>query len=263
MYLSTRTFAVAAVAVALAADCTAAAPAGAQGLGPRIAQVQDGTVRFSFAARPGVCGDGRSNISVRNERSERDKDVEWECERGPVMIALTKAGGEVVSIRAYVGARWKATGSGVVQLGTVSVKEATDWLLDVGTLAHSRAAQQAVFPSTLADSVTVWPRLLRIARDESRPQAVRRDAVFWLGQAAGDAATKGLADVAEDANGDLEVRKAAVFALSQQRGTGVESLLTIARTSKDREIRKQAIFWLGQSRDPRALDYFETVLAGK
>ena len=127
------------------------------------------------------------------------------------MIALTKADGEVVSIRTYVGARWRAAGGDVVALGTVGAKEATDWLLDVGTTAHSKTAQQAVFPATLADSVSVWPRLLRIARDESRPQAVRKDAVFWIGQAAGDEATKGLADVADDPTGDREVRKSAVL----------------------------------------------------
>ena len=244
----------------VAAACLAAAPAGAQSLGRRIEGVKNGTVRFGFAAKPGVCGDGRNNISVRNDQSSKWKDVEWECERGPVMVALTREDGEVVSIRTYVGARWRAAGNDVVDLGTVSAKEATDWLLDVASAAGSKAAGEAIFPATLADSVTPWPKLLRMARDVSRPMRVRTQCVFWLGQAAGDEATKGLADVAEDANGDREVRKAAVFALSQQKGNGVEYLLKIARTNKDKEIRKQAIFWLGQSKDPRALDYFEEVL---
>lgn len=246
-----------------AAACVAAAPAGAQGLGHRIDSVKNGTVRFSFAAKRGVCGDGRNNISVRNEQSSRWKDVEWVCESGPVMIALSKEDGEVVSIRTYVGARWRAPGSDVANLGVVGVREATDWLLDVGAMTGSKAAGEAIFPATLADSVTVWPRLLRMARDHARATKVRTQAVFWLGQAAGDEATRGLADVAEDANGDREVRKSAVFALSQQKGNGVEYLLKIAQSNKDKEIRKQAIFWLGQSRDPRALDYFEAVLTKK
>jgi len=246
----------------LAVACAAATGAQGQDLGRRVAQVKDGTIRFSFAARKGVCGDGRSNISMLGERDGRDKDVEWACERGPVMIALTKRGGDVVSMRTYVGARWRAAGADVVNLGTVGVKEAVDWLLDVGAASQS-GAEHAVFPATLADSVVVWPRLLRIARDASRPQAVRKDAVFWLGQAAGEEATKGLAEVVEDATGDRDVRNAAVFALSRQRGNGVEYLLNIARTNRDKDVRKQAIFWLGQSKDPRALDYFESVLAKK
>ena len=40
----------------------------------------------------------------------------------------------------------------------------------------------------------------------------------------------------------------------------MDSLLRIARENKDKEIRKRAIFWLGQGKDPRALDYFESVL---
>jgi hypothetical protein len=247
--------------VLVAVACAASSRAGAQDLAHRVAQVKDGTVRFSFAAREGVCGDGRNNISVRGDRDSRWKDVEWECERGPVMVALTKEGGDIVSVRAYVGAKWRAAGADVVNVGTVGVREATDWLLDVAASAPGKAAKQAIFPATLADSVQVWPRLLRIARDDSRSIETRRQAVFWLGQAAGDEATKGLADMVDDANGDREVRKAAVFALSQQRDKGVESLLSIAKTNKDKEIRKQAIFWLGQSRDPRALDFFESVLA--
>ncbi|MHB1311601.1 MAG: hypothetical protein ACYC3L_06250, partial [Gemmatimonadaceae bacterium] len=165
----------------VAAACAAAGRAGAQDLAHRAAQVKDGTVRFSFAAREDVCGDGRNNISVRGDRDSRWKDVEWECVRGPVMVALTKKDGEITSVRAYVGAKWKAPGADVVNVGTVGVREATDWLLDVAAAAPGRAANQAIFPATLADSVQVWPRLLRIARDESRPLEARKQSVFWLG----------------------------------------------------------------------------------
>lgn len=229
----------------------------AQNLAARVRQAGDGTVRFSFAARDGVCGNGRNNISVR---SERNQDVDWECETGPVMVALTKDGGTVTSLRTYVGARWKAAGANVTQLGTVGARDAVDYLLGVAESGSGKIAEQAIFPATLADSVTPWPRLLKLARNEDRPSAVRKQAVFWVGQAASEEATKGLADVVEDDSGDREVRKAAVFALSQQKSNGVESLLRIARENKDKEIRKQAIFWLGQSKDPRALDFFESVL---
>lgn len=229
----------------------------AQNLAARVRQAGDGTVRFSFAAREGVCGNGRNSINVR---SDRNQDVESECETGPVMVALTKADGQVTSLRTYVGARWKVGGADVTQLGTVGARDAVDYLLGVAEGGSGKVAEQAIFPATLADSVTPWQRLLRLARDEARPSAVRRQAVFWVGQAASEEATKGLADVVEDASGDREVREAAVFALSQQRANGVESLLRIARDNKDKEIRKQAIFWLGQSKDPRALDYFESVL---
>ena len=41
------------------------------------------------------------------------------------------------------------------------------------------------------------------------------------------------------------------------------ALLRVADSSPSPKLRKRAVFWLGQSRDPRALAYFERVLAGK
>jgi HEAT repeat protein len=64
-----------------------------------------------------------------------------------------------------------------------------------------------------------------------------------------------------DDDPDAEVRKHAVFAMSQlPPDQGVPTLIVLARTHKDREVRKQAMFWLGQSGDPRALALFEEVL---
>ena len=53
-----------------------------------------------------------------------------------------------------------------------------------------------------------------------------------------------------------------MFALSQlPTDDGVPRLIDVARTNRNPAVRKQAIFWLGQSRDPRALAFFEEVLA--
>ena len=88
--------------------------------------------------------------------------------------------------------------------------------------------------------------------------------MFWLGQAAGDAATAGLNNIVLDNSVDREVREQAVFALSQRPSDeGVPALISVARTNKDPELRKKALFWLGQSHDPRALDLFEELLTKK
>ena len=130
--------------------------------------------------------------------------------------------------------------------------------------ASSNIGGEAIFPATLADSVQVWPALLRLARDETRPTPVRTQSVFWLGQMAGESITKDLADLTGEAAVDREVRKQAVFALSQRpQRDGVPSLIQIARSNRDPEIRKTALFWLGQSRDPRALALFEEILSRK
>ena len=41
----------------------------------------------------------------------------------------------------------------------------------------------------------------------------------------------------------------------------VPKLIEVARSNKNPAVRKQAMFWLGQSRDPRALEFFQEVLA--
>ena len=90
---------------------------------------------------------------------------------------------------------------------------------------------------------------------------VRNQAVFWLSQAAGDAAVKDLRDLVDDDTVDRDVREHAVFALSQEpHDVGVPALIQIARTNKDPGVRRKAIFWLGQSNDPRALSLFEEIL---
>ena len=113
----------------------------------------------------------------------------------------------------------------------------------------------------VADSVVVWPELLTMAKDRALRDGTRMSATFWLSQEAAEAATRGLAEIAEDDRGDRDIRMAAVFGLSQRpNDEGVPVLIRIATTNDDPEIRKQALFWLGQSDDPRAIELFEALL---
>jgi hypothetical protein len=263
----------------LAAACglgmaLASAALPAQGIARRVSQVKEGTVRMSFASRSDVCGNGGGSISTGNGRNRTansgggyttTRHNEWEddCEAGPVRVAIDIADGKAIALRTYVGGRWRA-GTDVTDLGTVPAKDAVDYLLDNLARAEGKVAGEAIFPATIADSVVVWPRLLTLAKDDSRSRDVRNQAVFWVSQAAGDKATEGLKEVVGDAAADQDVRLQAVFALSQRpKEEGIPALLDIAKTSKDPKIRKQSIFWLGQSRDPRAIAYFESVLLKK
>ena len=143
----------------------------------------------------------------------------------------------------------------------VPAREAADYLVSLAQGEKGSMGEKAIFPATLADSADVWPAFLKIARNADLPHGTRTQAVFWLGQAAGDAATQNLKEIVVDNGVDREVRESAVFALSQRpREEGVPALIAVARTNKDPEIRKKALFWLGQSHDPRALDLFEELL---
>jgi hypothetical protein len=237
------------------------APAAAQSVAQQVRSAGDGTVRLSFAARPGVCSRGPGSITIL-DRDEDGDEWEGDCERGPVRVSLRMAGGRVTSSDTYVGGRWRQGHGKVTDLGLVPVQEAADLLLALAPEAgDDDDGGELVMAATLADSVVVWPQLLRMARDTRIREETRRQAVFWLSQAAGDAATKGLDSVAADTGGDIEIRKHAVFALSQRPSTeGVPVLIRIARTNRHPELRKTALFWLGQSEDPRALTLFEELL---
>jgi HEAT repeat protein len=144
----------------------------------------------------------------------------------------------------------------------VPAREAADVMLKLAVEARGDDAGELITAATLADSAVVWPELLRIARNTGLGEETRRQSVFWLGQAAGEAATRGLDSIVQQSGEeDLEVRKHAVFALSQRPAEeGVPALIRIARTNRQPELRKTALFWLGQSDDPRAISLFEELL---
>ncbi len=238
---------------------------GAQSIAQRVANVQSGTVRMSFAARPDICGYGNGfsqggNHNV-NWSSNDSPDVVYdeECSHSPVRVVLHVTDGRVTRVRTYVGGAWRSNSS-ATDLGTLSVKQATDYLLGLADTGRGSGANDAILPATLADSVKVWPKLFEIARNEQRPMATRKQALFWLGQAAGDAVAPDRSKRGHDSDDD-EVRKSAVFALSQQRnGEAVPALIQVARTNKSPAVRRNALFWLGQTADARALSLFEEIL---
>jgi hypothetical protein len=104
------------------------------------------------------------------------------------------------------------------------------------------------------------PALIRFARQDPSTK-VRGEALFWLSQRAGQRAAGEITSAIEN-DPDTEVKRRAVFALSQlPKDEGVPLLIQTARSNKNPAVRKQAMFWLGQSKDPRALAFFEEVLA--
>lgn len=230
-----------------------------ESLSQAVRRIGTGTLRLQFKARPGVCGNGRSMSFMTVDQTRRNREWDSDCEPGPVRVAMDVRDGAPTAIRYYIGGRW-ASAADAMNLGQVAAADAGTWFVGLAETAPGKVAHEALTLATLADSSTVWPNLLRIAKDERRERELQKSAVFWLGQAASDA-TAALNGLAEDETGDIEVRKQAVFALSQRpNGEGVPILLTIARGKLDPRVRRQAIFWLGQSGDARAVSYFEEVL---
>lgn len=247
---------------ALVVAVSAAGQAGAQQtLEQRVTSVGSGTVRLTYAAKEGVCGNGHyGNISIRSREDQRSREWESDCEPGPVRLSLDVVDRRVTRVRAYVGGRWR--GDATRDLGEVPAAEASAYLIRIAATSDERAAKDAIFPALMADAPSPDRALLAIAKDDDRPREVRTNATFWLAQSAGDRVTEGLQELLDDE--DKQVRESAVFSLSQRpNDESVPALIRLARTHRDPGIRRNAVFWLGQKRDPRALAYFEEVLLGR
>lgn len=129
--------------------------------------------------------------------------------------------------------------------------------------ASDKVREHAVFALTQSSEPEAIASLLRVAK-EDKVAHVRGQALFWLAQTASrQQAARAIRD-AINQDPDTEVKKKAVFALTQMpKDEGVPMLIQVARSNTNPAVRKQAMFWLGQSKDPRALKFFEDVLLAR
>ena len=227
----------------------------AQSIADRVNAVRDGTVRMSFAARPGVCGDGMGSVWVRDAR--RDNDMRRSCIAGPIRVALGRDNGVTVSVRTRVGGEWSASRS-ETDLGVVAPNDAARYLLGVARELSGRNGDEAMSGAVFADAGDISPELSRLVRDRDASVETRKQALFWFGQ--GDASTKDLVRLYDSLDARA-LREHFTFVVSQRRDDeAIDKLIDIARTDRDSETRKQAMFWLGQTKDPRAIKFFHDVL---
>src|SRR2546422_11690114 len=130
-----------------------------QPLERRVAAAPDGSVRFSFAAKPGVYGNGRNMISWDCDKGNchnRQVDGNWDdhddwdmpCDSGPVRVALTKSGGRITDLRGYVGGEGRAH-TPATDLGIVRTKGARAYLLAPALKEESRPSAKAVVPAAV------------------------------------------------------------------------------------------------------------------
>ncbi|MEO6525252.1 MAG: hypothetical protein ABIP93_01375 [Gemmatimonadaceae bacterium] len=250
------------------------APAGAQAqsLAQRVRNAPDGAVELRYAVRPGVCGDGRNYFSIGGSMrigqftTHNGKLSTEPCLPGPVRVRLLKEGGAVRVTRVDVGTSTASALRDAEYLGVVSAPAAAEYFLDLASGDAGGSGAKAVTAAVLADSTSVWRRLLVIARDaDTRPKSTRREASFWLAQfvaAKLDGRDESLASFDDDDDARDDAKSSAIFALSQLHDReGIDPLLQIARTNRESRLRRKALFWLGQSDDPRALALFGEILS--
>jgi HEAT repeats len=120
--------------------------------------------------------------------------------------------------------------------------------------------EHAVFALTQNKDPQAANVVVAVAHNDKSAR-VRGQALFWLAQRAQRKVAESAINDAIANDPETEVKKKAVFALTQMpSGEGVPLLIQVARNNKNPEVRKQAIFWLGQSKDDRALSFIEEVL---
>jgi len=252
--------------VAIACTCgvaVASSESFAQNLSSRVASSSARSVQFSYAARPGVCGDGETFISTRDgfvgSYSTGDSR---QCQPGPVRVVLDLADRAVIGLRTYVGGG--APGAGVADLGTVQPAEAADYLLTVAARADGRVGRDAIFAALLGENVDAASRLLDIARDRGRPLETRSASVSGLGRSPArdlDRIGAALVQMARNEDDSQRIRSHALAALARlEGGAGVQPLIQLANANTTSWIGRESMSVLARSGDPRARQFLRSAV---
>jgi hypothetical protein len=256
----------------LALAVSVATPAAAQQLARRVASVGSGQAHFSYAARPDVCGDGRTVILRWLESQSEMFMVSYEggtisgsfdmrnqvCNHGPVRVQLTVLAGRVRTLWPAVGGSGGGRGR---DLGTVGTQEAADYLLQLARTASEDLSSHALLAAALADSVRISPRLIDMAEDRRLEPMNREQALKWVGRTAprdGDTgADARVRAIAADETEHVDVRERAIRVVTQPAGDAflrdLYGRLTLAQL-KERVIRE-----LGESPNDANLDWIERI----
>lgn len=239
----------------------------AQSLDRRVASAAAGNVTFHFAARPGVCGDGRAYLRGDGDMwhgSFYDGARAMPCESGPVRVVLYRDGADLLRIETYAGPL--AAEPNATDLGAVGAKEAAAYLLDVARKSEGRPGRDALLPALLADSTAVSRDLLAIAREGTRPRDLRRSALGWLvrrrgepGGLSADEIGRTVGEMARDENEARAVREAAVHALARlESRDALDALVRLSEQPSDAWLARQAVEALARSGDPRARPFLRS-----
>ena len=243
----------------------ASRPASAQTLVQRIDGVRDGTVRLTYASRPGLCGDGRDAVQsgpvivVFPSMFGYGRSDSGVCFTGPVRVVIGRAEGETVSLRVHVGGRWSASDDSR-DLGTVSAPEAARYFVREATRLGGRNADYALGAAVFADSATIWPDLVRIARDGNARSGTRQRAVFWLATYDEPDAAQAVRGLVTDASLDEDVRGGAIVALGRRDITAEDvALLRRIYPGLSPKLRDNVFLAVSRSDDPRATRWLADV----
>lgn len=253
----------------VAAGVATGTRAGAQSLDSRVARASGDVVQFHYAARQGVCGDGRGLLRIdggfwtTTYGSYSDLSA---CAAGPVRALITKDHNEVIRIQVVAGPL--APVANATDLGAVAGAEAGRYFLDLAQRLEGRPARSAVLAAAIADSADVGDALLALAKDANKARDLRSSALTWAARRAGVSGAPRMATaleaIATDANERQNMRSSALSGLAGlDGGAGVTALIQLSDRTDDAWLAGEAADALSRSNDARVRGQLRKLLENK
>lgn len=196
--------------------------------------------------------DDPAGAAVACDLDSRRGNYTSDGERGTetVKIYALMQGGQATRVRAYGPSCPVRAGTPVADLGALDTDASARWLAGQMPAGNERFSETlgalALHAGRVAEDA-----LAGIASDPAAGER-RKDALFWLGHARGEAGVRRIEPLLTG-DPDPSVREHAAFAISQS-GVDRRGDLLLQQASSDpaESVRSQAWFWLAQAGDARA-----------
>ena len=265
-------------AIALVSSAFFAPPPQPQGgdLARRINSAPDGIVKMTYAARDGICGDGRTFIADNSNGSRGldvwfmdgmsmstlSGDISARCTRGPVRLLLVVRDHRVVDVQPFVGPSSSASERAGTDLGTVATAAVSSYLLDLAARGREDASRNAILGASIADSVRIAQPLANMARNKSLATSVRESALKWVGRVAAREGDRDVTHVArtilDDRDDQLDLRERAVRVIGEE-ADGPAYLRGAYARLQETTLRERAVRVIGENGTRADMDWIRNV----
>ena len=207
--------------------------------------------------KPAAIRQGRCKLEGRDEGMNFQNNDEDERESPSQILVLFRVADQSVGkIRVFTDdCELDAGGLPVHWLTDVKPKESINLLASfvggTGEKAERRKSEAAITAIALHADAAADPTLATFV-EPKRPEEVRKNTAFWLGNVRGRNGYEVLRRMVRDDPSD-KVREQCVFALHVSKvPEAVNTIIDLARTDKNAHVRGQALFWLSQKAGQKA-----------
>ena len=192
-----------------------------------------------------------------NSFSTGSREVKLEGPRA-IFVLYRAADGKLGKIRVVSeGCKIDAGGLRFTLLTGVAPAQSVEYLASFvrGKYAedrHSENVAQGALTAIAMHGDASADRVLNSFVEPSQPESLRRQTVFWLGEARGASGFETLKQLAR-AEKTTEVRSQITFALSISRESGaIDEMIRMAHEDESTHVRGQALFWIAQKAGQKA-----------